>query len=135
MSYTSAAALQTALFSHLRADAELAALVGDAIHDAPPPGSPAGTHVVLGPEEVRDRSDSSGPGAEHAVIVSLLSDATGFLAAKTAAARVCDLIAGAELTRGQGRLVGLWFERATARRLDGGRIQRIDLRFRARVEG
>lgn len=135
MSYASAAALQMAIFARLNADTELSTLLGGAIHDAPPPGSPAGTYVVLGPEEVRDRSDSSGPGAEHGVVISVLSDATGFLTAKTAAARVSEVIVGAELTLGHGRLVGLWFDRATARRLDGGRIQRIDLRFRARVEG
>lgn len=135
MSYQSAAALQQAIFAHLAADSALSLLLGGAIHDAPPPGNPPGTYVVLGPEEARDRSDVTGPGAEHALTISVLSDAAGFLTAKTAAARVSVLMADAPLTLSAGRLVGLWFERATARRLDGGRIQRIDLRFRARVEG
>ena len=42
----------------------LPALAGVAIYDAVPP-SPAGTFVLVGPEEVRDASDKSGAGAEH----------------------------------------------------------------------
>ena len=34
----------------------------------------------------------------------------------------------------RGRLVGLSFQRAVARRVDEGRVRRIDLSFRARVE-
>jgi hypothetical protein len=48
---------------------------------------------------------------------------------------VCDALEGAALTLDRGRLVGLWFERASARRTGtGGAIRQIDLRFRARVE-
>ncbi|MFN3953154.1 MAG: DUF3168 domain-containing protein [Pararhodobacter sp.] len=134
MSYMSAPALQAAVYAHLSGDAELAALV-EAIHDAPPPGTPGGTHVVLGPEEVIDRSDVTGPGAEHRFMVSVLSDAPGFLPAKQAAARIAALLPGAALELAAGRLVDLWFHQAQARRLDGGAVRRIDLRFRARIEG
>lgn len=134
MSYAVAAALQAAVFERLSGDAELSALVDGAIHDSAPPRSPRGTLVLLGAEEVIDRSDRSGAGAEHRLTVSVLSDAAGFLEAKTAAVRISDLLAQADLALSRGRLVGLWFDRAEARRIEGGRVRRIDLRFRARVE-
>lgn len=135
MSYLSGAALQAAVYGHLSSDAGLIALVGDAIHDAPPPGTPSGSYVVLGPEEVIDRSDVSGPGAEHRFTVSVLSDAAGFLLAKQIAARISEILPDAPLALSEGRLVGIWFHQAQARRVEGGAVRRIDMRFRARVEG
>jgi hypothetical protein len=84
---------------------------------------------------VRDRSDISGAGAEHRFIVSVVTDEAGFAAAKSVAAAVSDALADANLPLSRGRLVGLWFDRVTARRSGkAGRVRRIDLRFRARVE-
>ena len=55
--------------------------------------------------------------------------------AKAVAAAISDTLVDADLTLSRGRLVGLWFERATARRSGtAGSARRIDLRFRARVE-
>lgn len=133
MSYASAAALQGALFQLLTGDAALAALVA-AIHDSPPPGTPKGTHVILGEDEALDRGDASGPGAEHRLTVTVVSDAAGFLRAKQAAGRISDLLDQAAPVLPGARLVGIWFQDARARRLEGGRVRRIDLRFRARVE-
>ena len=48
MSYGAAVALQAAVYQHLTASPVLA---GVAVHDAVPPG-PAGTFVLVGPEEV-----------------------------------------------------------------------------------
>lgn len=135
MSYTSAGALQAALYQHLTDDAELMALIGGAIFDAAPPGTPSGTHLVLGEEEAIDRSDISGPGTEHRFTLSVRSDGAGFAQAKAVAARLGQIVPDAPLELGQGRLVGLWFDRAQARRSDGGAVRRIDMRFRARVEG
>ena len=135
MSYTSAVALQEALYQYLVADTELMALTGGAIHDAAPPGTPAGTHLVLGEEEAIDRSDISGPGAEHRFTLSVRSDAAGFAQAKAVAARLGAIVPDAPLALAEGRLVGLWFDRAVARRADGAAVRRIDLRFRARVQG
>ncbi|MFD1912136.1 DUF3168 domain-containing protein [Halodurantibacterium flavum] len=132
MSYGSGAALQAAVFQRLRADAALAALVGEAVHDAMPPREAAGTYVALGPEEVRDASDATGGGAEHRFVISVVSDGAGFLVAKEVAAAVTDALTGADLTLDRGRLVGLWFQRAVARRVADGR--RVDLTFRARTE-
>ncbi len=135
MSYGMAAALQAAVFDRLAGDAALAALVGGAVHDAVPPGEGPGTFVLLGPEEARDASDVTGPGAEHRFTVSVISRKAGFATAKAAAAAVSDALAGADLVLARGRLVGLWFLSARARREGGGAVRRIDLIFRARVEG
>lgn len=129
MSYGAAAALQAAIYQRLVAD-----LPGVAIHDAPPAGGGTGTWVLIGPEEVLDASDQSGPGAEHRLTISVISDAAGFLTAKEIAVRISDALAGEDLVLARGRLVGLWFLRAQAQRLGQGALRRIDLRFKARVE-
>jgi hypothetical protein len=134
MSYGMAAALQAAVYQRLTADAVLAGLVGGAIHDAAPPGPVGGTYVTFGPEEVRDASDKTTGGARHDFVVSVVSDAAGFRKAKEAAVAVSDALVGATLVLGRGRLVGLWFLRARARRVGDADQRRIDLTFRARVE-
>jgi hypothetical protein len=134
MSYGVASALQGAIYQRLRASSALDALVGDAIYDAVPPGTVTGTYVSIGPEDVRDASDISGGGAEHDFTVSIITDAAGFQAAKEVAATVSDALVDATLILARGRLVGLWFLRARARRVETGETRRIDLTFRARVE-
>jgi len=135
MSYASGAALQAAVFQRLSADAALAALIGPAIYDAVPPGTVTGTYVSLGPEDVRDASDATGGGAAHDFTVSVVTDASGFLQAKAVAAAVSDaLTQGAPLALARGHLVGLWFLKARARRVETGQMRRIDLSFRARIE-
>lgn len=134
MSYAVAAALQAAVYAALGADPALAALVGGAIYDALPPGAGTGTFVLIGPEDVRDASDKSGSGAEHRLVISVVSDAAGFQAAKAAAVAVSDALVGAELTLSRGRLVSLSFLKAMARRTENGTARRVDLTFRARVE-
>lgn len=129
MSYGVAAALQAAVYQRL-----VAQLPGVAVHDAVPPGGGAGTFVLIGPEEARDASDKSGGGAEHRFIVSVISDSSGFLAAKEIAVQISDALVDAVLTLSRGRLVGLAFQKAHARRLEAGALRRIDLRFAARVE-
>lgn len=134
MSYGMSAALQAAVYAHLQADAGLGALVGDAIYDAAPAGEVPGLYVSLGPEDVRDRSDQSAGGALHDFTVSVVTDAAGFSAAKNAAAAVSDALVDAPLALARGRLVGLRFLKARARRVSSGAQRQIDLRFRARVE-
>jgi hypothetical protein len=131
MSYGSAAALQTAVYGRLTADP---ALAGISVVDALPVGGGGGTFVLIGPEEVIDQSDKTGGGAEHRFSVAVISDATGFAAAKAVAVAVCDGLDAAPLTLTRGRLVSLRFLRARAQRLDEGGARRIDLSFRARVE-
>lgn len=135
MSYAVSAALQAAVYQALVADPALDALVGSAIHDAVPPGPVSGTYVSLGPEDAVDASDKSGPGAVHEFVVSVITDAAGFQSAKEVAAAICDVLIDAPLVLSRGALVGLWFLKAKARRVEAGESRRIDLTFRARVEG
>lgn len=131
MSYSASAALQSAIFAQLSA---APALSGVSIVDAMPPGVPAGSFVLLGPEVAVDQSDKTGAGAEHRIEIAVISDAAGFLPAKTIAAAVSDALVDADLTLAVGRLVSMTFARAAARRLDDGTTRRIDLQFRARIE-
>lgn len=134
MSYAMASALQAAVFARLESDATLVGLVGSAVFDVAPPGGLPGLYVTLGPEEVRDLSDADQHGASHEFIISVVSDADGFLTAKTVAAAVSDALVDAPLVLSRGRLISLLFLRARARRVAKGSQRQIDLRFRARVE-
>jgi hypothetical protein len=131
MSYGAAAAFQAAIYGVLVAQPNLA---GVSIVDALPPGSGTGTFVLIGPEEVFDASDKTGGGAEHRFGVAVISDATGFLAAKSVAAAVSDALVDVTPAMTRGRIVGIRFVKAVARRLEDGDVRRIDLTFRARVE-
>ena len=134
MSYGMAAALQEGVYQRLSGDAALTALVGAAIFDTVPPGEVPGTYVSLGSEDARDRSDQTGGGAEHRFVVSVVTDAAGFLTATQAAAAISDALLDAPMTLSRGRLVALSFLRARARRARQGEARRIDLTFRARVD-
>jgi len=131
MSYGMAAALQAAIYGRLVSAPDLASVP---VFDAMPPAGGTGTFILIGPEEVVDQSDQSGRGANHRIVISVISNATGFYEAKSAAVVVSDALNEAPLTLARGRLVSLAFQRAVARRLDQGSVRRIDLRFRARVE-
>jgi len=131
MSYAAAAALQAAVYAALTA---APALAGVQVLDAQAPGSGSGTFVLIGPVVVNDRSDKSGGGADHLFTVAVISDAAGFLAAKTVAGAVSEALIGTGLTLTVGRLVYLAFVRAQARRLGEGSRRRVDMTFRARVE-
>lgn len=131
MSYGIAQALQAAIYQRLAAAPGLA---GVPVADALPKGQGAGTFLLIGPEEVTDQSDKTGRGADHRFTVSVISDAAGFQAAKAVAVVVSDTLVDAQMTLSRGRLVGLHFVKAVARRLVEGKARRIDLTFRARVE-
>lgn len=131
MSYGIAAALQAAVYGRLTG---FAALAGVPVYDAVPSGGGAGTFVLIGPEEVVDQSDKTGGGAEHRLMISVISDAAGFLAAKSVGVAVSDALVGASLALTRGVLVSLLFVKANARRIDEGDTRRIDMTFRARVQ-
>ena len=99
-----------------------------------PPGTAPGTFVLIGPEVAVDQSDGSGPGAEHRFVVSVISDATGFMTAKTVAAAVSEVMTAGGMVLGTGHLVSVNFQRAVAQRLEEGATRRIDMTFRARIE-
>jgi hypothetical protein len=131
MSYGVAAALQAAIYARLSTSVPL---TGVPVYDAVPPGAGTGTFVLIGPEDALDRSDKSGGGAEHRLQVSVISDATGFQAAKSIAVAVSDALVNAPMTLARGHLVGLHFMRAAAKRIADGDVRRIDLTFMARVQ-
>lgn len=137
MSYQASVALQGAVYQALCHDPALGALIGDAVYDAMPVAAPAGTYVSLGPEEVRDAGDATAAGSSHDFVISVLSGSDGsggFAEVKAAAAAVADALEAGALPLAQGRLVGLWFQRAKARRVENGAGRRIDLTFRARID-
>lgn len=132
MSYAAGAALQAAVFQSLSEDAVVQSLSAGHVYEAMPAGAVPDLYVVLGPEKVRDAGDVTGRGAVHDFEVSVVTEAAGFLSAKTLAAAVSDRLANAELPLSAGQLVGLWFRSARARHVNGHR--RIDMGFRARVD-
>jgi len=136
MSMKAALALQAAVYAALRESDGLAQLVGDAIFDAAPVTPPAGIHVALGAEDVRDAGDMTGGGSVHDIDVSVISGAGdgGFAGVKAAAAAVCEALEAADLAPEPGGLVGLWFLRSRARRIENGARRRVDLTFRARID-
>ena len=135
MTYSVASALQEAVYARLAADDAIRDLVGPAIYDAVPPGTPPGTFVVIGPEEVSDRSDASAAGAEHRLRIVVVSAAAGFHAPKEVAVAISDaLLRTPAPALRRGRIVGLWFQRASASRARQGGARRVDLIFRVLVE-
>lgn len=137
MSYGAGVALQAAVYERLRADDALGGMVGDAIFDAMPASAPSGIFVSLGPEEVRDASDATGRGSRHEFVISVMAGsdgAAGFGALKAAAVAVADALDQGGMALSRGRLAGLWFLRATARRMKNGAARQVDLTFRARID-
>ena len=128
MSYGVASALQAAVYQRL------SGVAGVAVYDAVPPGGAVGTFVLIGPEDVRDASDKTAHGAEHRLVISVVTDEAGFQAAKAVAVAVSDALVDAEMVLTRGVLVSMAFLRAVARRVSNGSGRRIDLTFRARVE-
>lgn len=134
MSYGVAVALQTAVYQHLLADTVLADLIGTAVYDEVPGGTIPSTYVALGPETALNRSDITGGGAEHRIIVSVVSDVAGFATAKAVAVAVSDALQDADLTLTRGTLVSMNFDRAVASREDAANLRLIEMRFVARVD-
>jgi hypothetical protein len=130
MTYRAAAALQGAVYQRL---STWGGLQGISVVDAVPAGGGTGTFILLGPEQANDESDASGAGVAHVFVVSIISDAAGFMAAKAAAAEVSLALGDADLALETGTLVDLGFVRAVAKRLNTGESRRIDLTFRARI--
>jgi len=136
MSYGMTAALQEAVYQRLAGDAGLTALVGAAIYDQPPAvAALPETYITLGHEVARDRGDATAGAAVHDFGVTVISAAAGFQRAKQAAAVISDALTGPDLVLTRGRVVYLRFLKARARRIGGGARRRIDLTFRALVEG
>ncbi|WP_322892650.1 MULTISPECIES: DUF3168 domain-containing protein [unclassified Yoonia] len=124
MSYAIAAALQMAIYTRL-------STVNLPVYDAVPAGALPPLYVLLGAEDVRDASDQTGFGADHALSIAVISEAAGFAPAKQAAAAICDALLDTPMPLTRGTLVGFHFTKARAARKGGQR--QITLTFRARV--
>ncbi|RVV99000.1 DUF3168 domain-containing protein [Mesobaculum littorinae] len=134
MSYANAGAVQAAVYDILSGDTALTALVGTAVFDMPPEGTLPDLFVVIGEEVVRPRDSAMVQAAHHDLVVSVVGRTGGFAQAKAAAAAVDAALRGAAPDLPGARLVGLWFQKARARRTEGGGARQIDLSFRAMVE-
>lgn len=132
MSYGMTAALQTAIYGVLSADAGLSAVVGAHVYDALPAGPLPPLYVTVGPEKVRDRSDISAGGAQHEFSVTVTSSAGGYHQAKEAAVAASDALLGTPLALSRGRVARVRFHRAKAAR--SGADRRIEIWFRARLD-
>lgn len=135
MSYRASSALQSAVYQQLANDAALQALVGSNIYDALPTGVLPSLYVSLGPEEAKDYSSKTDGAARHDFVISVISEASGFQTAKEVAAAISDALVDAPLTLTAGVLTGLWFLKAKAARIGNDDMRRIDLTFRAAVDG
>lgn len=134
MTYALSSALQRAVYQCLINDAAVTALVGTDIYDALPSGALPATYVSLGPEDAVDASDKDAGGARHSFTISVVTDTSGFQSAKDIGGAICDALLTTPLTMTRGYIVGLWFDKAKARRSDNGTSRRIDLTFRAYVQ-
>ena len=135
MSYALGAGLQAQVFARLAGDAAIAALIGEAIYDAPPPLPPEATdYVLLGDETVRDNGTKTNAGAVHDFSVIVHSGRDGFDHAKRVAAAICGALVDAPLALQGGHLVALRFLRAGAERGPAPTKRTVILRFRAVVD-
>ncbi|MGS4944233.1 DUF3168 domain-containing protein [Meridianimarinicoccus sp. RP-17] len=130
MTYALAAPLQAAVHERLTGDP---ALAGVPVFDSTPGETVASVHVVLGSEDVRDRSDKTGRAAQHRFVLTVAGDGGGFHALKQTAAAV-EAALGAGLTLARGRVAFLRFERAVARRDRDGTRRRVEMTFRALLD-
>ncbi|MEM8979397.1 MAG: DUF3168 domain-containing protein [Pseudomonadota bacterium] len=134
MSYGPAPDLQQAIYAALTGDAELTSLSGGAVFDAMPEGKPEDCFILIGDEEVRDRSDVSGFGADFLVAISVIGPSDGFLKIKQIAARVSDLLLNFNPSLARGCIGFSHLDRVRARRSTPQTHRRVDLRFRMRVD-
>ena len=134
MTYALSVGLQRAIFQRLANDGALNALVAGAVFDAVPISAPD-LFVAIGPERVTAQSDASASGTIHQLQISVVTERNGYADAKVVAAAISDALADADLSLPRGRVVSLRFQRAQAKRDEGANTRRIDLWFRARLDG
>ncbi len=128
-------ALQKALLDHLRADADLAALLGDPprVHDQAP-AQPVWPMVLFGRAETRPWGGLDGEGLEHALTLTCLSKFDGAEEAKAIVAALRARLHNAALTLDGWRLVNLRVTYGDVFRAADGRTIHGVLRLRAVTE-
>ena len=136
MTYALAWPLQRAVYHRLATDLAVSALVGDRIHDAPPPeaGPAAGPYLTIGDETAKDWSTQTDRGAEHAIAITVHAASEGFAEAKRITAAVSDALLRDGLSLDRGHVVCIGFLGAETKRAEDGRLRQIALRFRVLVE-
>lgn len=128
--------LQKAVYASLRADPEIAALVGDRVFDEPPqrdPGCDQGPLILIGDDAAEAWGAGADEGAAHVLDVAVVSSARGFAEAKRIAGAICDALRD-PLPLERGRVVSTTFMTGRTARPQGGGVRRIDLRFRVVLE-
>ena len=114
--------LQAALVAALRADTELAALVGAAIFDAPPQGAEA-PYVAIARHDLLPRDGDAAPGFEHRITFHVWAAEPSRRAVLAMAERVLAVVLAMELD-GELRLTLRQHERTdTAIDLNTGRAR------------
>ncbi|MBB3930736.1 hypothetical protein GGR25_001775 [Kaistia hirudinis] len=127
--------LQAAIAAHLRADADLGALIGGSrIHDAPPRGTEF-PFVAIGDAGQTDWSDGDTAGGSLRVLLHVWSRAAGKREAWTILGALMRLLHEAELPLADHTLVLLRAEFAEVRMDPDGLTEHGVLRLGALVEG
>ncbi|MFA7262020.1 MAG: DUF3168 domain-containing protein [Caulobacter sp.] len=128
-------ALHRAIFDHLRADADLAALLGDPprVHDETP-AQPVWPLVVFGRAETRPWGGLDGEGLEHALTLTGLSRFDGAEEARAIVAALRARLHNADLALDGWRLVNLRVTYGDVFRAADGRDFRGVIRVRAVTE-
>lgn len=138
MTYALSWPLQQGIFQLLSTDADVAALTGGRIFDAPPhqasEADPEGIYLTLGDETVRDWSTATDHGAVHLVSITVHAPRRGFAEAKQVAGAVSDALLNGAIALSRGRVVLARFVEARTRRQENGALRRIEMRFRILVE-
>ena len=129
-----ALSLQAAIAAHLLADADLVALVGGRIHDAPPRNA-AFPLVVLGETAQADWSSGTEAGGEVRLVLHVWSRAEGKREAWTIIGALMRLLHDAPLTLDDASLVLIRTTYAEVRQEPDGITQHGVLRIVALVEG
>lgn len=130
----SAAALRAVLFTALKNDTPLAALLGGArIYDEPPREA-AFPYVTLGEATLADRSTSTEGGDEHGVTLHVWSRHGGHREAHEIAGALLEALIDAPLAPNGHRLANLRFITADVRREPDGRTYHGIVRLRAYTE-
>jgi hypothetical protein len=126
-------ALQKAVVAALAADAALAAIIDDRVHDGPPRNAEF-PYVAIGQASLADWSTGTEAGAEHRLLIDVWSREPG----KRQCYEIMDAIEAAlhdaALTLDGHTLVNLRFEFADARRDPDGITYHGVVRFRAVTE-
>lgn len=128
-------ALHRALFDHLRADADLAVLLGDPprVHDETP-ARPVWPLVVFGRAETRPWGGLEGEGLEHVLTLTALSRFDGAEEARAIVAALRARLHNADLTLDGWRLVNPRVTYGDVFRSADGRGFRGVIRVRAVTE-